>query len=169
MGVIIPMKLNSAKRVKKWVRKTDCADVWYEQRKTNNLQDTIDSLQDTREFQTTANFIIFLSSNNLFLFTGDTSIDSRRQIDRRIQFAEWVLRRIDDDLRFLSTLFSDESISHSDWWVNKQNSRIWSRESPRSNHKQPFQSEIVVAWQVHLFLWKRNVRNRHIHPRSWET
>ena len=67
--------------------------------------------------------------------------------DRRIQFAEWVLHSIEDDNRFLTTLmFSDEAIFHLDGRINKQNSRVWSSENPRSYREQPLHSEKVVVW-----------------------
>ena len=67
--------------------------------------------------------------------------------DRRVQFAEGILRSIDGDPHFLSTLmFSDESIFHLDGRVNKQNCRIWARENPRRYCEQPLHSEKVIVW-----------------------
>lgn len=67
--------------------------------------------------------------------------------DRRVQFAEGILRSIANDPEFLSKMmFSDESIFHLDGRVNKQNCRIWSRENPRSYREQPLHSEKVVVW-----------------------
>ncbi len=68
-------------------------------------------------------------------------------IDRRMEFAELTLEKINSESDFLSLLiFSDEATFHVDGKVNKQNWRFWSDENPHFYVEKSLQSPKVVVW-----------------------
>ncbi|XP_071056520.1 uncharacterized protein [Onthophagus taurus] len=57
---------------------------------------------------------------------------SENDFDRRVQFCEEMMRRINDDLNFINKIiFSDEATFYLNGKVNRHNCRYWSAENPR--------------------------------------
>lgn len=66
---------------------------------------------------------------------------------KRLEFANWMLSKKDDDPDFFSKIFfSDEAHFHLNGKVNKQNCRIWALENPRLTVERAQYSQRVTVW-----------------------
>ncbi|KAK9888203.1 hypothetical protein WA026_000472 [Henosepilachna vigintioctopunctata] len=63
--------------------------------------------------------------------------------DKRVEFCRTMKNRLRS---FNNIWFSDESNSHINGHVNKQNCRYWVSENPLELHQKPLQSPKVIVW-----------------------
>lgn len=83
--------------------------------------------------------------------------------DRRLQFCETMLQRLNDDDGFLRNIvFSDEATFYLDGTVNRQNCRYWSPENPH------WQMEAHSQFPQKLNVWAGIVGNRILGPFFFE-
>lgn len=67
--------------------------------------------------------------------------------ERRMQFCEWFLEKLDADNEFIGKLImSDEAHFNLSGCVNRQNLRFWSTENPMEIMEMPLHSERVTVW-----------------------
>jgi hypothetical protein len=72
---------------------------------------------------------------------------SEDDFDRRVEFAEEWIRRIDEDPTFGEhVLWSDEAIFRLSGHVNRHNCIIWSNINPHETVARPFQSPGLMVW-----------------------
>ena len=51
--------------------------------------------------------------------------------ERRVEFANWCLLRVDTDQHFITRIiFTDEAIFYLNGHVNRHNTRLWAQENP---------------------------------------
>lgn len=76
--------------------------------------------------------------------TGQVLTDQQRQ--KRLQFSLWMLKKIEDDSRFLhSILWTDECSFSLSGHVNRQNYRFWGKEQPSNVFERPlFEKKLCV-------------------------
>ena len=72
---------------------------------------------------------------------------NEEDVDRRLEFSELMLNRMDEDDELLDrVLFSDEAIFTLNGGVNKQNCRYWCDENPHFVTEQALHAPKVVVW-----------------------
>lgn len=79
----------------------------------------------------------------------------------RCQFGEWAEAQIDIDFEFpFKILFSDEA----DFWLKKQNCRIWSGENPQAFVETPLHPQKITVWCA---LWAGGVIDPYVFKNDW--
>lgn len=66
--------------------------------------------------------------------------------DRRVQFCEWLLQKLEDPDFLGGLIMSDEAHFSLSGYVNKQNMRFWAKENPMEIKDVPLHSERVTVW-----------------------
>ena len=67
-----------------------------------------------------------------------------KDYEKRAKFAQWFLNQPSSTLDYM--IFSDEAYFYLTLPVNKQNNRIWSKESPLNGVEKPLRDEKIMVW-----------------------